>query len=287
MPMPTRAACIFCEGPAGGSQRTREHVLPQWMSGVLLQTAKERSVERLTDIVSGQDPIVHTKNYNAPGRSRSIKCVCARCNNGWMSLLESSCKEALTGLILGEASVLSPQVRTELARWAVKTVMVNEQRPNKIRASLSSDRKVVAEGGVPEGWLVIVCDYSGTRFQERFATYSVEITNPAGTTWSHTTTFALGRALFHVENIQNSEIRSLVNCPPGADYFIRLWPEGVGKSATWPMSSQSGESGALDFYSGHYRLLKRLGIPLASDIDWQAMLRLLAGSDRDHSALSM
>ena len=58
--------------------------------------------------------------------------ICSGCNNGWMSDLEQSCRETLSGLI--RARVLPEQLSEEeclsVARWAAKTAYVLNSSAN-------------------------------------------------------------------------------------------------------------------------------------------------------------
>jgi hypothetical protein len=60
-------------------------------------------------------------------RSRRLRVVCAKCNNGWMSQLEHDVKGLLAGPIAGEEERLwSAADRIRIAVWIEKTCMVNE-----------------------------------------------------------------------------------------------------------------------------------------------------------------
>lgn len=52
--------------------------------------------------------------------------VCPRCNNGWMSRLETAVQPILRPLVLGKHARLTEDEITTLATWATKTALVYE-----------------------------------------------------------------------------------------------------------------------------------------------------------------
>jgi hypothetical protein len=55
-----------------------------------------------------------------------VKWLCAACNNGWMSQLETDTKPIVESILTDKLTVLDAAAQTTLAEWAVKTVMVLE-----------------------------------------------------------------------------------------------------------------------------------------------------------------
>lgn len=119
---PTTRRCVFC----GGQPLTREHVWPQW----IISTIREHvgpgpiRVARLSDAP-----------YEVPELDVAVRAVCAACNNGWMSSLETAVRPALEPMILGRFPVhLTPTTQALLARWAFKTaLMVDLYKPPSAR----------------------------------------------------------------------------------------------------------------------------------------------------------
>jgi len=91
--------CVFCEST---SDLTREHVLPDW----------------LTDIGLDSEPSIHhagplnrlPREWSAKPFKTTVKMVCATCNNGWLSELEGSAKPVIAPLIRGEGRRLPCRV---------------------------------------------------------------------------------------------------------------------------------------------------------------------------------
>ena len=85
------------------SELTREHVLPDW----------------LTEIGLDPEPSIHhagplnrlPRQWSAKPFKTTVKMVCASCNNGWLSQLESAVKPVIAPLIRGEGRRLPLRTR--------------------------------------------------------------------------------------------------------------------------------------------------------------------------------
>jgi hypothetical protein len=107
-------SCVFCGSP---SNLTREHVLPHW----------------LNDLGLDPEPSLHQagplnkvpRQWSAKPFKTTVKLVCAACNNGWLSTLESTAKPVLAPLIRGEFRRLPYDDQTLIAAWTCKTALVS------------------------------------------------------------------------------------------------------------------------------------------------------------------
>jgi hypothetical protein len=108
------ATCAFC-GTSG--KLTGEHVLGDWLSRIGLDLS----------------PVPHAAGWlNRMGRDlgtsspyrRTVRDVCASCNNGWMSRLEDVAQRVLTPFILGEPGRLEIADQAAIAAWVQKTALV-------------------------------------------------------------------------------------------------------------------------------------------------------------------
>jgi hypothetical protein len=57
----------------------------------------------------------------------TVKCVCASCNNGWVSQLEDAAKPVLLDMILDKRRAFTRAEAQAVARWATKTVLMYQQ----------------------------------------------------------------------------------------------------------------------------------------------------------------
>lgn len=116
--MPSR--CGFC----GALGVTKEHVWPDWLRKVILESRTSSGKKRFrAEIESGGA----AKQFKSESLEMTVKMPCRSCNNGWMSALESQGKEFITGMAdRGQTTLLTRDRQIVLSRWAVKTAMVYE-----------------------------------------------------------------------------------------------------------------------------------------------------------------
>jgi len=103
------------------SPPSREHVFSQW----LLDEFQGRRISIGLFRRSSDDSRERTR-VDISLDSFKLKEVCERCNNGWMSALESNAKPLILGLIRGniQFDALDENERRILARWAAKTAII-------------------------------------------------------------------------------------------------------------------------------------------------------------------
>ncbi len=120
--MPT-IVCNFCgqRGP-----RAKEHVWPDWLLRLLgLEQSTMANTHLAVDGGSVSKRVQSASSMVYGG-------VCATCNNGWMSQLESSAKpiiEELLSSISSKNALLSDETKV-LALWAFKTAIVRNAGTN-------------------------------------------------------------------------------------------------------------------------------------------------------------
>jgi hypothetical protein len=104
--------CIFC----AGKKLNREDLWPVW---VVKSVARDRSSE--IERTCGRNPPV---TYG--GTYLKARCVCERCNGGWMSRLEGSAKPILEPMIHDLPCAIDYVQQSVIAAWTIKTAMVFE-----------------------------------------------------------------------------------------------------------------------------------------------------------------
>lgn len=95
---------------------TREHVFGKWMSTIGLD---------LTPVQHNAGPLnrIPRNMGEHPPFLQRVKDVCAACNNGWMSQLETIAQRVLSPLILGEPGTILLKDQPAIALWAQKTAL--------------------------------------------------------------------------------------------------------------------------------------------------------------------
>lgn len=125
--------CLFCANPL--EDRAKEHVIPVW-----LQQRLGITEDRIALIVAETETHrifnrrQHAVDQHLEGR------ICASCNNGWMSDLETDAVPLLTALLDRQKDISSLDLREKLlfARWAAKTAFM-------MNSASAFDRRVPAD----------------------------------------------------------------------------------------------------------------------------------------------
>src|SRR5260221_10532881 len=121
--------CIFCSG-ASGSSLSKEHVLPNWLRVLFPRNPADTHTHGITSWVElspgGLTPVTVRRKKQGQASTKRVRVVCERCNNGWLSQLETRTKPLLFRLIRAERVVLGSDEQSLLAVWAAKTIMTAE-----------------------------------------------------------------------------------------------------------------------------------------------------------------
>jgi hypothetical protein len=108
--------CVFGDHPIVDSDPP-EHVFPQWVSRALLEipggTGRFTVVSDLPGFEAFECDILEITTRN----------VCADCNHGWMSILESKFSRLGSQMVKGERTTVSQSELILFTRWAVKTAL--------------------------------------------------------------------------------------------------------------------------------------------------------------------
>ncbi len=117
--------CLFC----GVLTRcTKEHPFPKWLKTVIPR-GPSRSHQILTFRIDDGRRSWIKPERRSHGRNigdTQLPIVCAACNNGWMSRLQTAVKPIQIPLIKGETVTLSVEQQQVLAAWTMMTSMVAE-----------------------------------------------------------------------------------------------------------------------------------------------------------------
>lgn len=174
--------CLFCLSDLKRKGRNlgkaEEHVVPKWLSKQL----GIRSIPITPMRVGTQSGRVLDFRQQTVGTLVAGN-VCATCNNGWMSRLESDTKPILEALIsdVSRLSTLTIEQRHLLARWTLKTVGVLNRcstygDPNDPDARPVPDQhlEAVRYGRIPDRVIVLAGAYPSVKVFDwlQFATWA-------------------------------------------------------------------------------------------------------------------
>ena len=138
--------CLFCDNPADSA----EHIFPDWLNKYITLAPADPPI---TVTLMGLD------GREARYRSRKVaavrhRCVCQKCNSGWMSELENEVKPFLEKAVPGQRVHLDPYGSIDIAVWAVMKAYVLEhyggiaESSRKERARLRKDHVPPQNAGV-------------------------------------------------------------------------------------------------------------------------------------------
>lgn len=109
--------CLFCENRVDSA----EHIWSDWILKDLKPAEPiRRQIGRHTDVYTDDPEVL-------------VRCVCQRCNNGWMSDFENENKPHISAMMHDHPITLEPLQQKSLTRWAILKAMIldaaNRQRP--------------------------------------------------------------------------------------------------------------------------------------------------------------
>jgi hypothetical protein len=137
--------CWWC----GSDQRlTLEHVVPFWIGEVLEGTGRAEH----SYVEPGAETPERTWSNVRPDFKARV--ACKRCNNGWMSEIETAAKPRIVRLLDGRTQAISRADCAVLARWATKTaLMFQALEPHENRvveaARYAEVRTAAEQGSLP------------------------------------------------------------------------------------------------------------------------------------------
>ncbi|MFN2405717.1 MAG: hypothetical protein ABR594_06655 [Pyrinomonadaceae bacterium] len=151
--MTTYKTCIFCN--RNDSRPTNEDIFADWI-------AREFPNPSLTwETSTREGPILYKSKRNKIGLKSNR--VCQRCNNGWMSQLESAAKPVLSPLIHGRKRILSLHNQLTITKWFAKTAAMFDAHIKGKTYFTQSERQAIMSSLAPTKttWVFLAC-YRGS-----------------------------------------------------------------------------------------------------------------------------
>src|SRR5579875_2796011 len=106
--------CKFCGTDA---TLTREHVFGQWLRDYFRSDGRNEYLRRQITF-----DVDETHSRPGPNFDMVVRDFCGRCNNGWMSELETSVEPILGPMLQGARRAITATDQHTLATWATKTM---------------------------------------------------------------------------------------------------------------------------------------------------------------------
>jgi hypothetical protein len=242
--------CIFCDSTGV----TKQHVFPDWLKKIIPRTEQRHTQSLSRWTIPARKVAVLFPDFKVrqghPG-TRTVRNVCRRCNNQWISHLENSVKPVLSRMICGETCILTADVQTQLAAWAALMSVVAEftdlptlSIPKTNREELRSSLRAPAQS-----WGVWVARCQGTEWTFRYRHHGFALVElPPGTVAPHgplvpppfgrapacntqSSTFGLGELLIHT---RSSTVLDLADPFPddSRSTVMQIWP--YPRDSIWP-----------------------------------------------------
>jgi hypothetical protein len=235
--------CIFC----GRTPLTKEHVVGDWASR--FADSEQRAIVQLCD----REGEPHDRReWSARAYDRQARIVCAGCNHGWMSDLETLVSRLLDPDKL-DSRPLSHKEQTVLATWTMKTALT-------LNAAETPDRRVIPpevarrfgrSRQLPESTEMWIASYTGSDDQRpAFAGLGIDLDNRQDPRrgWRDVavTTFVVGPFVFQIFfAVPALGITSLTRSFPPGIQIHRLWPKEA--PVTWRRNPGLGRHDVLAF----------------------------------------
>jgi hypothetical protein len=182
------------------------------------------------------------------GKYLKARCVCEKCNGGWMSRLESSAKPILEPMIHDSSSVIDYVQQSVIAAWAIKTAMVFECTKASSAFYSQGDRShLLTWSTPPPDTLVWIGRYVNSHALFVENDY-LSNTKPANVlSEGCVTTFAIGRLCLQSftarRGLKGDGKRITIHPKPGQwdRLLVQVWP-AAEQIARWPPPLYFGPS---------------------------------------------
>ncbi len=150
--MPDYPTCVFCN--RNDSPPSKEDVIPKWI-------AREFPNARFHFRDEENDRTFGTVGHFGI----TTRAPCERCNNGWMSHLESKVQPFLTPMLHGMSTALSPTTQLLLSRWLIKTAIMFDMRHSDRASYFTVDecRALMRSLTVPRDTQMFLAVYLGKK----------------------------------------------------------------------------------------------------------------------------
>jgi hypothetical protein len=235
--MTGQAKCIFC----GENVDSAEHIISQWLHPYLARTHSIMSRRQLPKGHSGSPlTTVRLKYRQGPSLNIRLRRTCKKCNNTWMSGLETAVMPTLAALVTGSPIELGEDAHRALARWVVlKTIVIDSYQPT-VAAITPEQREAFKQNyEIPAFWLISIARNQGIRWRAKWAHRSYtsvlapSFSRPERAN-SQATTIGLGQLIIHSYSApydlgysrMERAMRPFTRLWPSRGYI--RWPESEG-----------------------------------------------------------
>jgi hypothetical protein len=226
--------CVFCDGQISASDPP-EHVFPKWLS-------KFRPKGAVFVHIPG--PALRADGTMREFRSKNLELtadtICATCNHGWMSDLETNGAPILTPMVEGRTQGFDIERAVLVGTWVAKTALTFDQSMPSDRRMLPVEycRSVYERRLPPPGSRVSLAHYEGDDDQFVRGVHHALYDDlppdliPTGPPQAHRTTIRIGQLVAEFTVTKDPEPVLSVRGGDLADMLINVWPSI--EATSWP-----------------------------------------------------
>lgn len=229
--------CAWC----GETPLSREHLLPQWLSDVLVDAFPAEDGYEFAYVFTTSEGEGPLRAYSPQQPELVVRAVCTACNNGWMAALEGRTKKFLEPMVRGEILRLSIAEQATLAHWAAKVAaLLDHYESGAVVLGPSDADEIAQDQAAPAGFHIRLA-YRADEHPDPFDIYlSSHYASPAETTEqvvdeaqanAFSVTLGIGRVAIAVvggPGLENPE-----RWRHGSDFPLMIWPPTPG-GIEWP-----------------------------------------------------
>lgn len=221
--------CIFCQGRAS----TLEDIWPQWLT-------KQFPLSDISFMQAELGGRNLGKWRNKTPKLLQARCMCEKCNGGWMSKLEGQAKPIIKAILDNHVKTVDVSSQAIIAVWAVKTAMTLEavKLQNKWFYTNDERRGLRILSAIPEGTFVWIAKCVN---QPNIYSAAKDLLTAPGQDEIRTyvTTMAFGSLAFQVASTRlqmnlttGTYITFDANNGPWEEVLVQVWP--MPKLHRWP-----------------------------------------------------
>jgi hypothetical protein len=237
---PPVGLCAFCRrGPL-----TVEHVFPRWLAELL---PKNKPVVGIL-----ADPMENKVLRTSAGvaHDAQAKCVCATCNNGWMSELEAEAQPLIRPMVTGALSIaLQAPAQDLLARWVTKTALMVQYLQPQVLIPEAMYTRLYQQRTPSRDARAWLARYEGRTHPSGYHSYLLDATGSTDTGVVHRG-HVIG-VTFHVDQLVFQVFDQDLPGSLGFDFpqdhqefrstMLSVWPTGL--SRRWPPRNTLDDAG--------------------------------------------
>lgn len=235
--------CIFCGDPAD----SREDLFPRW---ILKRVDTRQPLSR--EIGDGPSEVTEDREVRLP-------CVCQRCNNTWMSGMESTVKKFLGPMIDDFSLFLDRQNQRNIAEWAVKCAMCIDTVEARPRFFTDAECHVFKrKRTIPDRTRVFAARFTGRSLDLNGAGFTlIEPGTKELLARGQVFNVMVGHAVLQVlswrpePGYEDKDVPILAASGPWDRLTVQVWPI-MKKSVNWPPPASLSTAFDVTHY-GHFR----------------------------------